>query len=696
MKTTFTSLFLLCVYFCYSQIDEQIEYPVAPHSTSTDTIWNVVVKDPYRNLEKDDDELKQWLKAEKQITDDYFKKANRKYDLDFVRQHSYRYNLPSRSGPYYIEAGYALGGMNVYYKDYLRDRPNFLYNTSMLSSKATSFSDIKFSQNGKYCAFAYSNEDNDWEEIRILNTTNMLLLKEHIYNVRYSNIAWFQTGFYYSRFDSVNENHKHTEVQTNQRLYYHKIDTDPSFDTLVFEDKDYPYNTFSVKVTDDERFAIMQEYFPEDNKTVTFLKDSKSDSGFRVLFAERGAKVSIIGSIGDTLLAISKNKDAFNGQIVEIDTKKPLKWGVVVDNQQKYLIKSALYVNDKYCVIFQEGFREYLCVFSRSGDILKTIPLSEGSSNHLICYSPDQNSIIVSKNYYIHPPIGELFSLKDYSLNVINKTLLDFNPSSYKFYLTNYMSRDSTLVPIYIVMSNDYIKKGPGAALLSVYGGFGISPEARFNPGIFTFLNNGGIYAVANVRGGSNSTKNWHELGSGINKQNTIDDAYYAARFLVDSGFALSGKIAITGGSNGGMIVAATINQHPGIFKAAVLNVGVYDMLRYENFTAGVFWNSEYGSINDSAQFNALRSYSPLHNIKPNTNYPSMLISTSEYDDRVPPLHSYKYVAALQELTKSKNPILMNVNKKEGHTAINDKLFFSFLFKELNMKYDPFSYYKDK
>ena len=258
------------------------------------------------------------------------------------------------------------------------------------------------------------------------------------------------------------------------------------------------------------------------------------------------------------------------------------------------------------------------------------------------------------------------------------------------------MSRDSTLVPIYIVMSNDYIKKGPGAALLSVYGGFGISPEARFNPGIFTFLNNGGIYAVANVRGGSNSTKNWHELGSGINKQNTIDDAYYAARFLVDSGFALSGKIAITGGSNGGMIVAATINQHPGIFKAAVLNVGVYDMLRYENFTAGVFWNSEYGSINDSAQFNALRSYSPLHNIKPNTNYPSMLISTSEYDDRVPPLHSYKYVAALQELTKSKNPILMNVNKKEGHTAINDKLFFSFLFKELNMKYDPFSYYKDK
>jgi prolyl oligopeptidase len=253
-------------------------------------------------------------------------------------------------------------------------------------------------------------------------------------------------------------------------------------------------------------------------------------------------------------------------------------------------------------------------------------------------------------------------------------------------------------------MKKGALKKGPSPTLINVYGGFDITPRPSFDPAIFTFLNNGGIYALANIRGGSNSVKDWHTSGAVLKKQNSIDDTYYAARFLIDSGFAQADKVAITGSSNGGLVVAATINQHPETFRVALLNAGVYDMIRLENYTAGVYYENEYGSIDDSLQFKNLLSYSPLHNVKENTTYPSMWITTSDFDDRVPPFHTYKYVAALQKLTHSKNPILLKVILNEGHSpssssftkALTKTLFYSFLFNELGMKYKPSSFYDNK
>jgi len=696
MKAVYTLVFIFSTFLSFAQ-EDTIIYPPAPKADIKDTIWGCAVLDSYRGLEFDTKERQEWLKSEKKLSDNYFKKNHHQYDVEFNYNQVFHYsNIPQRSGPYYLEFSYGIGGINVYYKDYLRDKRTFLCSSSIISSKAKSLSSVKFSTDGKYCAFMYSIDGSDWQEIKVLNVSNSLWMKDHIFNVRYSNITWYHDGFFYDRFDSVDKQGKYTDIEINQKVYYHKIGTSASADSIVFEDKDNPYNTFTTKVTGDERFIIIQEFFPEENKSLTFYKDSNKNSPFKVLFGESNSNTSFIGSIGDTLLAISTKQDAYNGQIVEIDTKNPKSWSIVVENQKKYSMKSVLYVKDKYFVIFKEGFKEYICLFSRTGDIIKTLLLSEGSANDIICYSPDQDGVIIAKNYYTNPPNGELFSLKDYSLKPIDKTGLNYNPLNYRFYLTNYHSRDGTLIPIYIVMSKDYIHNGPSAALLNVYGGFSISPLPRFDPGIFTFLNNGGIYAVANIRGGSNSIKGWHESGSVLNKQNAIDDAYYAARFLVDSGFALSEKIAITGSSNGGMVAAAVINQHPEMFRAAILSVGIYDMIRYENFTAGIFWNTEYGSVYDSLQFKNLLSYSPLHNVKANVTYPSMLITTSDHDDRVPPLHSYKYVAALQDITHSKNPILLFVNKDQGHNSLNNKYFYSFIFKELDLKYKPMSYYKDK
>ena len=707
MKILFTLIISFSILISSAQ--ETISYPVAPQADVIDTLWGQEVSDPFRPLEKDDEARKEWLKEEKQTTNDYLKTINHKFDIDFDYRHTvYNSNgIFYRSGPYYIEYRWGFTGnqVDVYYKDYLRDPGRFLYSPSMISAKVTKFTDVKMSADGSYCALMYSPDGSDWQEIRIYNMNTMALIKDHIKNVRYSDISWYQNGFFYNRFDSVNDATKYTDVVKNQKVCYHKIGTDPATDAVVFDDQENPLDIFKVKTTDDERFVIISEEFTGENKTVTYFKDNTKNLPFQVLVTESTTKTSVIGSKKDTLFAITTNGGAYNGKIVEIDTKHPATWGLILDNQQKYLIKQGLYVNNTFCLILQQGFSEFMGVISAEGEIIKTMRFADGSDNAIICYSPDQNSLILSKQYYICPAIGDLFSLKDFSLKSIAVArYINFDAKDYEFYLTNYRSKDGTPVPIYVVMKKGNIKNGPAPTLLSIYGGFGNTPRASFDPALLSFLNNGGVYAFANIRGGANSSKDWHTSGKGLNKQNSIDDTYYAARFLIDSGISKSDKIAITGTSNGALIAAAVINQHPELFKVAILNAGLYDMVRYENFTAGIYFETEYGSVDADGEFKNLLSYSPLHNIRKNTAYPAMWITTSEFDDRVPALHTYKYVATLQKFTNSKKPILLRVTENQGHNSSGSyyereeakKLSYAFLFNELDIKYKPFSFYSNK
>ncbi|MBS1686410.1 MAG: S9 family peptidase [Bacteroidetes bacterium] len=693
MKTPIRLLLLFLPFIASAQ--ELLVYPSVSTSTAIDTIWGTPVADPYRHLEQESKARQDWLKTEKDLADSYIKSLHRKNEMDFdVRHTLYGYDIPYRSGPYYIDKY----SNTIYYKSYLRDRNQFLFNAEMLSSGLKKISDVDFSKDGNYCAFAFSPEGNDWQEIRILNVNTEMLLKEHIYQVRNSNVVWLNNGFFYSRFDSLPHGHRHLDEGINQKICYHKIATDPAQDKVVFEDKDYPYNLSKIRVTEDGRFAIISEFFPEENRTLTFLKDYQKDESlpFRPLFSEVGTHTTIIGSRQDTLLAVSTNKGAYNGQIVEISPANPRQWGVVLDNQDNYRIKEATYREDKFVAIMEDAFQEYLCVFSPDGHLLKSHKLPAGSSSRITCYAPDQNSVVISTECYTDPPIAQLVSLKDYSLTAMKNTLADYNTSNYQFIITQYKSKDGTQIPIYIVMTAEHKKLGPGPAILHIYGAFDHSMEPDFSPGLFAFLNNGGIYAVANIRGGANAVKNWHQDGAVLHKQNSIDDTYYAARFLIDSGYAQSDKIAIAGYSHGALIAAATINQHPEAFRAAVLEAGLYDMVRYEDFSQGVYWTREYGSIIDSTQFSNLVSYSPLHNIRAGTNYPSLLIGASENDDRIPSGNSFKYVAALQQKTKSKNPIILVLDAQNNHSVLPHNVVFPFLFHELDIKYKTFSYYKDK
>jgi prolyl oligopeptidase len=285
----------------------------------------------------------------------------------------------------------------------------------MISANISRFSDVKISADGKYCALMYSPDGSDWQEIRIYNMITMALIKDHIKNVRYSTITWFQNGFFYNKFDSVNENKKYTDVETNQKIYYHKLGTDPLRDSIVFEDKANPFNTFGLVVTEDERFIIVHERFSDKNKNITYFKDSKKDEPFKILVSELNSHTTIIGSKGDTLFALSTNGGAYNGKLIEIDTKKPNAWAVISDNQEKYLIKQAVFVHDTFCLIMKESFNEYIAFISRDGEIMKTMKFPPGSDNEMICYSPDQNSILISKSYFVCPPVGDLLSMKDFT-----------------------------------------------------------------------------------------------------------------------------------------------------------------------------------------------------------------------------------------------------------------------------------------
>ncbi|MCW3125587.1 MAG: hypothetical protein JWO03_1245 [Bacteroidetes bacterium] len=706
MKTIYTLIFCSLFIAAHGQSDS-IVYPIAPEDNTTDTLWGKKIEDPFRSLESNNVTRELWLEQEEKLTKSYFKTTKHGGSIadNFEWVSQSEFNIPRRSGPYYIENRidpYSPNTVDIYYKNHLYGTSSLLVSPHIVSNQLSGFTEVAVSPSGNYIALLYSSTGSDWNEIGIYDIINQKLLNDRIKNVRYSSIKWRENGFYYSRFDSVDEKRKYLDVQSNQKLYYHLVATDPSNDPLIYQDKAEPLNVISANVTADERYLILTETNPVIDKTQIYIKDFTLSDPLTHIDVKSGFEFSVIGSAGDFIYVQTTYPDAYNGSIVEINTKNPSQWQIIATNQKDLRLRNSVYINNKIYALYQHEFQEYIVVYSDSGDILKKIQRPFGSSTRFISYSPEEKGIVLSKNYYFCPPIGELLSIKNDSISTISTTKVLFDPFKYQMTTATYYSADSTAIPIYIILNKDFKKKGPRPTLLEVYGGFGITPAPSFDPGLVLFLNTGGVFAFADVRGGGGSMKEWHQKGSLLNKINTFTDTYYAAKFLIKEGYADSTKLALTGASNGGLVCAVVANQHPGYFRAVIPIVGVYDMLRAEKFTAGAYHTKrEFGTVKDSLQFLNLLSYSPLHNIRANTQYPAMLIMTSENDDRVPPLHAYKYVAALQKTTQSKNPILLNLEKGTGHSgsyslekrATHNKYLYAFLFKELDMKYHAVTSY---
>lgn len=681
---------------------DTLKYPVAPVDNSKDTFGTIAIADPFRPLETASAARAQWLMDEKVLTDTYFGQESRRSQLedDYTMLGSYSSNVPRPSGPYYLERYLENGIQAIYTKRYLHDEdPMPLIRAPQIAPNLKVIGNVTISKDGSYAAFEYSGNGSDWTEIAVYDIHKRKFLPDHITNVRYGSVTWREDGFYYQQYDTIDAAGRYTAVSYNQKLYYHPLGY--ADDILVWADPQAPLAHFSVSVSDDERFVLFTEVESSSGKQIYRLKDLVTDSPMLVYTLGEEQTLSLLGSSGDSVYVLRRSKTDYNGSILRIDVRDPRHWTSLLDNQKDYRIKDAAYAHGKFLLVMAHEFQEVLVSLTDGGDDLKTIKSPAGGSVSIMGYAAKEDGFILALSYFICPPIGEIFHLKKGDVEIIDKTRILFDPTKYEFISDHYRSADSTLVPIFIIQNRRYKDKPTHAALLEVYGGFGITPAMSYDPGLLIFLNNGGVFAFANVRGGANSVKDWHKDGSLLKKQNTFDDTYYAARYLLEHGYAEKGKLALTGGSNGGLVAAAVINQHPDCFRAAILNVGVYDMIRAERFTVGAFHIREFGTVAKEAELLNLRSYSPLHNVKPHTQYPSMLIRTGEYDDRVPPLHSYKYVAALQQLTESTNPILLRVVPNAGHhtgadfgqrTTLNMESY-SFLFKELGLKYKAGSSY---
>jgi prolyl oligopeptidase len=706
----FTLLFSLQMY------GQQWNYPIAPKSTSLDTFFNVAVPDEYKALEDiNNSNTQDWLNQEQQVTTSYFRKTSIDYFLDAeIASINYKSNIARRSGNLFFKYLYVDENEtpSVYYSNKLVSHSesteeliyNNVYNSDfelLLSSdkfKGTdkvNFGSVFTSGNDSLVAFFYGKKGSDWKEIGIIEPKSKRILEDHIEGVKTTNLQWDENGFYYSRFDSIDKINIHLDRPAYEKIFYHKLGTLQQEDEVVFWRNLLPDELLSFQISDDRTFLIVKDYNSKSEELSIYYKDLKKGTTFFPLVRNTKDKVSIIGNKDTLFYAFTNVHGASNNLVVEININNPTKWEKVIGESEKYYLSDAVYFDDQFLLLYQADDRQYLRLYNLHTNTSKTLQLDKVAHFELLSSDIGKGKFIFVSSSIVCPPIGWFFDANKFTLTVINKTIVDYDPAQYTITHLMYPSLDNTLIPMMVVYKKGTKLNSSAPCLLEAYGGYGVYPTPHYKRGLLSFLNRGGVYAFANVRGGQYSQKDWHKMGMGLNKQNTIDDFYAAAKYLVENKFTNPHRLAITGSSHGGLLVAACVNQHPEMFRAAIPKVGVYDLLHFDKYTVGVHSVAEFGDITQEKYFNAMFKYSPLHNIKRDVDYPAMLIMASSNDDRVPMLHSLKYIAALQENVKRSHPILLRIEKDAGHYGAQtwstqknaERDFYAFLFKELGIKY---------
>lgn len=717
LKTSLT-IFVTTITSLNSNAQNNFEYPILQSCNDADTFWGVRVEDKYRVLENDKSLTTiEWKKKESEILQQYFKQTKSGWFIegDIENKLPVYSNIPVKQGSlyfyFYLQNGDLKSGASIYYRSHLltdendkrfvngwawseeRDTKRLISPNDISGKDKIVFSrNIFLSKNEKYLAVMYNRNGSDWQEIQVIRMEDHEILNDFIVHVKFSEVTWCGNGFYYSKYDSINRYNLHQDRPQHQKVYYHVLGTKQEADELIFQRPSFPDNVFLTKVTDDEKFLIIYERNNEQNDVNVYFKNLTDKSNFIPIAKGLKKSFEIIGSKNDLFYALTNHPNSYNKTIVEIDTKNPLKWELVIPESENFKIESSIFFDNTLVLLYQAD----------TGQYIKTLNIETGKVNLTRLHS-DYNfqfksvdkisgQIFLKSESFFVPHVGWLYDIKKNTLNIIEKTGVDYSPDNYNTIYTKYKSKDGTEIPIYLVTRKGYKRDNNAPAILAAIGGDGIYAKPNFTPEMMPLLDRGGIYAFANIRGGDYIKRDWHEDGRLLKIQNSFDDFYFAAKFLKDSGYVALNRLAITGS---GLLVASTVNQHPEMYKAAIPFVGVYDMIRFEKFTGGILWQSEIGNISNESDFKNLLSYSPLHNIKSNTTYPSILVITAEVDDRVPHLHSYKYVAALQEQTKSPNPILLRVEKQAGHYGAigrdaflkQERDFNLFLFKELGIEY---------
>ncbi len=634
------------------------------------------VADPYRWLEDpDSSETQAWVEAQNAITTDYLAAipTRTKIEARLSELWNYpKYSVPHKEGDrYYSYKNAGLQNQSVLYMQKTLDsEPVAVIDPNALSEDGTvSLTNAVFSEDGTLLAYGTSSSGSDWQEIKIRQVDSGTDYPEVLQWCKFSSIAWQHdnSGFFYNRYPQPGTVPQEDQSNFN-RVYWHALHTPQSQDQLVYERPDAKELSFSPFITDDGTYLALFVWHGTDPNNRFYYRKADSNDSFIRLLDDADASYNFIGNSGSTFY-FQTTLDAPRGRIIAIDLQHPERtnWKEVVP-QQDDVIAFVLMVNNQFVVTYMHDAHHRMKLFDLNGSYLHEIELPELGSILEISGKPEGTEMFISFTSYLYPSTIFRYDFTSSMLVLWHASELNFDATSYETKQVFYTSKDGTRVPMFLTHKKGLQLDGNNPTLLYGYGGFDVSLTPSFAVGTLVWLENGGVYAVANLRGGGEYGEEWHQAGMLEKKQNVFDDFISAAEWLITNNYTNPTKLATNGRSNGGLLVAATLVQRPGLFGAILCGVPVIDMLRYHKFTVGRYWIPEYGNAESSPEhFKFLYAYSPLHNVKAGIAYPPTLILTADTDDRVVPAHARKFAATLQAANDGPNPILLRVEIKAGH-----------------------------
>jgi prolyl oligopeptidase len=657
------------------QPNTKLVYPVAEKDNTVDNYFGTEVPDPYRWLENDTSQATAaWVEAENQVTNEYlskipFRERLKQQLTDLVNYE--RIGIPQKkNGKYYFFKNDGLQNQNVLYvKDSLDGEVSVLLDPNTLSDDGTvALTGISISNNGKHLAYTVSRSGSDWREIYVMDLATRKLLDDHLLWVKFSGASWKGDGFYYSAYDAPAVGKEFSNVNENHKIYYHKLGEPQSKDVLAFQNAKEPKRFYSSSVSEDERILFIFESGAGSGNNLFIKNLAKANTPIIALTDNMEETYSPIEVIGNKIYLYTNHKaPKYRIMTADITSPKLENWKELVPENESVL-SGAQIIGGHLILTYDKDASNHAYVFNLDGKPLHEITLPSLGS---VGFSGDKDDkeTFYSFTSFTYPSTIFKYDIDKNVSELYLAPKVAFTPEDYITEQVFYPSKDGTKIPMFLTYKKQLKRDGKNPVYLYGYGGFNISLNPGFSTSRLPFLENGGIYAQANLRGGGEYGVDWHQAGTKLNKQNVFDDFIAAAEYLIAEKYTSKEKLAIAGGSNGGLLVGAVANQRPELFKVALPQVGVMDMLRYHVFTIGWNWASDYGTSADSEEmFRYLHAYSPIHNIKNDgTSYPAILVTTADHDDRVVPAHSFKYIATLQASDTGTAPKLIRIESKAGH-----------------------------
>lgn len=704
LTTIFGGLMLFAAFGLTIAGDTRMKYPETKKIDHVDDHHGTKVPDPYRWLEDDvrqSKEVAAWVEAQNKVTFSFLESIPQREPIKkrLTELWNYeKYGVPFKvAGRYYYFKNDGLQNQSVMYAiETLTSEPRVLIDPNSWSKDGTvALASTSFSDDGKFLAYSVAEAGSDWNIWRVMETESGKLLGDELRWVKFSGVSWTKDsrGFFYSRYDEPKEGAAFQSLNKNQKVFYHRVGSSQADDVLVYKRPDQPDWGFQTTVTEDGRYLIITTWKGTDDKYRVAYKDLLEPYGMPIdLIDNFDHEYTFIGNEGPVFF-FQTELEASRKRVIAIDTRKPHLLKELIPEAKETLVGVNILAN-QFVATYLKDAKTQVKMFSLDGRFVREVEFPGIGAAAGFGGKREDTETFYSFSSFATPSNIFRYDLLTGKSEVFRKTNVKFTPDDYEVSQVFYKSKDGTKVPMFLAHKKGLKKDGSNPTLLYGYGGFAISLTPSFSVARLAWMEMGGIFAMPNLRGGGEYGEDWHQGGTKLNKQNVFDDFIAAGEWLIENKYTSSSKLAIQGGSNGGLLVGACMAQRPELFGACLPAVGVMDMLRFHKFTAGRFWVDDYGSADDPEQFKAIFAYSPYQNLKPGKKYPATMVTTADTDDRVVPGHSFKFAAALQAAQAGDSPTLIRIETRAGHGAgkptskiieeVSDQ--WAFLVKTLGMK----------